>query len=155
LEENLDLCHILHAAHTIIVSRTLPDDFSFGTRHSHTPVPHIARSFAEALVLARQLVGDLECAETFSPDCTNILCWIAGGERLYNQAVLHPSATRLHLTIVDTEIDIADAEIARFPAAYRWDNKFKEVYRQEKVSQKGDIGLKFEYYVYERLKGVR
>jgi dihydrofolate reductase len=156
-EEESNQCHISHVAQTIVVSRTLQsDDIDTSWQNSI----HIARSFPEALHLANQLVEDSATAslqDSKEDDDEDIHCWVAGGERLYNEAVLHPSARCLHLTVVDKNLDTVDSdEIARFPAKYRWDNKFKPISnQQEKVADRGDVGLKFEHIVFERIRGRR
>ena len=82
----------------------------------------------------------------------DIPCWIAGGERLYNEAILHPSAECIHLTVVDKEVDIANcSDFARFPVKYRWDNRFKEVFKEDLVAKEGEVGLPFSHYVFQRL----
>jgi dihydrofolate reductase len=114
-EEEPNQCHISHAAQTIVVSRTLQsDDIDTSWQNSI----HIARYFLDALHLANLLVGDSVTAslqdsnENYDED---IHCWVAGGERLYNEAVLHPSARCLHLTVVDKDLDTVESdEVARF-----------------------------------------
>ena len=111
---------------------------------------HVIRSFPEALHLAKELAEDSQ-SNVSSDDY--IKCWVAGGERLYNEALLHPSASQMHLTVVHVDVDTGSNEaIARFPAKYRWDNRFAQVSREEKQSR---TGLTFEHYLFERIKGTR
>lgn len=135
-DEEANRCHITHAAHSIVVSKTLAEDYSIPEASIR-----VARSFPKALDIARELCADGE-----------LECWVAGGEKLYHEALLHPSASTLLLTIVDTEIDVTDkSHVARFPAKYRWDNKFRLV-----SSEPGEEnGLSFTRNRYERLKGLR
>ena len=198
LEEEPSLCHIAHAAHSIIVSTTLTsvddvinrtttceDDSSKLQQSSSSSSPfaiHIVRSFPEALDLARTLEESsaLLSSTTNKASTTSrqdeINCWVAGGERLYEEALLHPSAKALHLTIVDVDIDVSATttttttttcssssptnctitEYARFPAKYRWDHIFRETSRtdhheptSEETGNNSD-GLKYEHYVFER-----
>ena len=81
---------------------------------------------------------------------------VVGGERLYHEAVVHPSAHQLHLTVVDIVVDERDprnGSIARFPAKYRWDNKFQLLSSAPKAD--AGTGLSYRIDVYRRLKGRR
>eukprot|EP00532_Pseudo-nitzschia_australis_P011931 CAMPEP_0168214206 /NCGR_PEP_ID=MMETSP0140_2-20121125/5225_1 /TAXON_ID=44445 /ORGANISM="Pseudo-nitzschia australis, Strain 10249 10 AB" /LENGTH=382 /DNA_ID=CAMNT_0008141149 /DNA_START=245 /DNA_END=1394 /DNA_ORIENTATION=+ len=71
---------------------------------------------------------DIESMIPASSD--TIRCWVAGGEKLYEEALKHESALELHLSIVDKEIDLnstAVKHVARFPAKYRWDHNYQHV----------------------------
>ncbi|KAL7576652.1 hypothetical protein ACA910_005585 [Epithemia clementina (nom. ined.)] len=67
------------------------------------------------------------------PSVDQIDCWVAGGEKLYQEALQHPMAQFLHLTIFDQAVPVDElssstaATVARFPAKYRWDHKFRLV----------------------------
>ena len=140
LEENPLRRHIDHAAASVVISRTL------GTEMEETNL-RLARSFPEALHLARLLTKELDIENE-----DLISCWVAGGERVYHEALVHPNASELRLTVVDHEIHVlADQQVAHFPAKYRWDNKFKQIAREKDI----DGGLKMTQYVYKRLAGRR
>ena len=140
LEENPLRRHIDHAAASIVLSRTLGKDIEETNLR-------VARSFPEALHLARLLTEELDIGNN-----DHISCWVAGGERVYHEALVHPSASELRLTVVDHEIHpLADQQVAHFPAKYRWDNKFKQIAKEEDI----DGGLKMTQYVYKRLAGRR
>jgi dihydrofolate reductase len=140
-EENSLRRHINHAASSVVLSRTLDKELEDSTLR-------IARSFAEALHIARSLTEELDINEIDN----SISCWVAGGERVYLEALVHPNAAELHLTIVESEIRVlADQQSAQFPANYRWDNKFKQVVKHEDV----DGGLKITQCVFHRKAGRR
>jgi dihydrofolate reductase len=82
-------------------------------------------------------------------------CWVCGGERVYEEALNHPSAYELHLTVLDIELDTTSdlegsmKQAARFPAKYRWDKYFTEVSRRF-VPGESDGVPDCTYYVYRR-----
>lgn len=111
-----------------------------------SPVIHVVESFPEALELAFRLspacspAGNnaLSNAVVDSVDVVpsvitieKIDCWVAGGEKLYQEALDHVNAQFFHLTVVDMIVDDVDKyskdAIARFPPKYRWDHKFRLV----------------------------
>jgi len=164
-QEYPNQCHISHVAHNIVVSQTLQRHESSPTvtdtnnnnndnNPSTTRTPHIVTSFVEALDLARKLAPTLPIvASPSSSSSDDIACWVVGGERLYTEALAHPSAKRIHLTLVDKDVNLRHVQqFARFPAKYRWDNKFDLVSKTAKVAEKGDVGLQFETWVYDRIK---
>ena len=121
-EEEEDECHISHASWCIVISKTADEE-----RLGSSKRVKVVRSFSEALSLARSLVA----AQDEQPGETAVTqCWVAGGETVYEEALRHPSATEVHLTVVDTEINPAGDEetqsLARFPAKYRWDRHFRQ-----------------------------
>lgn len=140
-EENPLRRHINHARASVVISRTLD-------RVIEDESLKIARSFPEALHQARLLVEE----HIMGTSNSAISCWVAGGERVYHEALLHPNSVELQLTVVENEIRIvSDQQSAYFPASYRWDNKFKLVEKMDDI----DGGMKLSRYVYERLKGRR
>ena len=116
-----------------------------------------ASSLSEALHIARQLSEqrNKDVNDTQS-DEDKLSCWVAGGEGIFAEALLHPAAFRLHLSVIDKEIQVPlDHSVARFPAKYRWDNKF-ELKRESQHSANNDGDqLRFVHYVYERIQGRR
>lgn len=148
--EEPNQCHISHAAHTIVVSRTLQnEDIDLSRQNSI----HVARSFPDALLLARQLLPPSVLDSSSNDDSTvdkSISCWVAGGEKLYNVALVHPSVSILHLTIVDKVIDTTpDQEVARFPVNYRWDRLF-ELVQTEDLEPAND-NPKCKHLIYKRV----
>jgi dihydrofolate reductase len=138
-EENPLRRHIDHAAAAIVLSKTLGKEIENETIK-------VVRSFREALHVARML----DEQATMDDSDSSLGCWVAGGSAVYNEALTHPCARELRLTIVDSEIQVLPhQQSALFPAKYRWDNKFKEVSKEECT----DGGLTFSRYVFERLKG--
>jgi len=140
-EEDEQERHVSHARCCIVVSRTA--DESLGSDKIR-----VVRSFPDALRLAKEICED-------DPD--NIECWVAGGEKLYEEGLQHPSAREVHLTIVDTEIDVATLktkegrtlEVAQFPAKYRWDRRFVEASRSSHNSGEQQP-YEFTRFVYRR-----
>jgi len=157
--------HIRHAAHTIVISGTMDEgnDNAYGA--------HVVRSLPDALALARELVQshaaekgalDVQNDQIISSDSETALtigCWVAGGERVYEQALVHPSADRLHLTVVDMEVlgsgvdgtRVDPKSVARFPVKYRWDNRFRLISQQNRVDETS--GISYCEYVYRRIRG--
>jgi len=117
-EEETNGCHIDHAKCCIVVSTTANEEMG-------SDLVRVARSFPEALGMAQDLVG--------GNDDTSIDCWVAGGERMYEEALKHPSAQEVHLTVVDLDLDPTKfgtdekpAQVALFPRKYIWDRNFVE-----------------------------
>ena len=89
----------------------------------------LARSLPEALSEARKLEQSfrLENKESGNAavenDCDDeISCWIAGGERIYNEALVHSSCQEVHLTIVDMgRSDCWDVAIPTTMAKSQWE----------------------------------
>jgi dihydrofolate reductase len=91
----------------------------------------------------------------------NIQCWVAGGERLYEEALRHPSALEVHLSVVDVEIDTtsrAVKDVAMFPAKCRWEKYYELIETthfpaesKRKANQDGKVGPRFDYRIYKRL----
>jgi dihydrofolate reductase len=94
--------------------------------------------------------------ESIDPSPETFECWIVGGERIYDEALKHPSAQELHLTIVDTDIDTAEygptnTRVAMFPAKYRWDRNFDEISRSSHESMDRDGNtLNYTHVLYRR-----
>jgi dihydrofolate reductase len=155
----------------------------YRTTEGSTTHVHVTGSFDEALHLAKKLAESDSTNDSSSKNMSDMTdscaakkeddpicgtgglhCWIAGGEGIYKEALRHPSAQELHLTIVDTEIDITPpsnsitstimttTSLARFPAKYHWDQKFKQVSQQDwpKNQADGTSTPGFTYFVYER-----
>jgi hypothetical protein len=165
------------------VSTTLPQNIDELFPHDDTKdindgtfVLKIARSFNEALHIAREIASSdidnkLEAKETLptaSPGdsndgdipagTSNLQCWVVGGERLYAEALNHESASELHLSAVDKEIDWSAASverIARFPAKYRWDSNYQKIFETTFPPILDDDGTSIEpcftYFVYDRV----
>jgi dihydrofolate reductase len=162
LLEDSELRHIAHASRVIVLSRTLAEADLTALQADHSDLSlsfSLARSFPAALDLARRLEREKEPDESTkggSASANQIECWVVGGERVYQEAILHPSADQLHLTVVDIDVDernLTNGSIARFPAKYRWDNKF-QLLSSAPESDAG-TGLSYRIDVYRRLKGRR
>lgn len=132
--------HVSFARCCIVVSKTLTEN---PPKHDPTRI-HFVSSFSDALGLARHLentqkqhdvVKKSHEVNEHEKQSLEIDCWIAGGERIYEEALRHKSAQELHLTRIDMDVNIDDKELssfARFPARYRWDNIFK-LYREWEI----------------------
>ena len=143
-EEEQDERHIDHADWCIVVSSSAPETLG-------SEKVKVARSFPEALSLAKELCED--------SDESSIDCWVAGGERIFEEALKHSSAQEVHLTVVQTEVDVANTPksaegeltFAQFPSKYRWDRWFQEASRvtnETTQPEKPD----FTQFVYVRKK---
>lgn len=150
LEENPDLGHIDHAKHCIVISESLKDlsdyELENGDGYPNGLELCLAKSFDEALVKARELLQkeDTQSDETIS-------CWVAGGERVFAEALRHKwhkSLKELRLSWIHMDIPLpTDQSYARFPARYHWDNKFKEV--SKTFYPATDMTPAFEHCVYQ------
>lgn len=147
LEEQTALSHISHVAKCIVISKTIEKS---NIKEPAKLEIHVVQSFPEALDLARRINGVSLEKETESPN--ELQCWVAGGEGVYNVAVLHPSARVLQLTVIDMEVEVETAatnEIVRFPPKYHWDTKFR-LASVEETTTTGDHAVKFTKYLYIR-----
>ena len=119
------LLHVNHTKHCIVLSNTLENLDNYDEEKGDCKL-RLARSFPEALDLARKLVQTDDDYKNRNND--SIYCWVAGGEKIFEEALRHPSATEIRLSFVDMEIEVTrGSTYAQFPAKYRWDNAFKEV----------------------------
>ena len=113
--------HISHLRHCIVVSNTMKQQQEEEEEESAVCGISVVPSFTDALKKAFELQR-LESSESLD-------CWIGGGQRIYEEAIRHPSAYKLHLTYVkQTPTEMSNTKrIAQFPPKYRWDTKFKKV----------------------------
>jgi dihydrofolate reductase len=137
LLEDENLAHVSHVAHCIVISKSWnePQLLSHATALATKTKLVVADSFPSALALARKIANDNMQTEQGKNDCNengyrdeSLKCWVAGGEQIFNEAVMHPSCRRIYLSVIDIELDISSTttSVARFPPKYRWDNNFKE-----------------------------
>lgn len=150
-KEHPMLAHINHTRACIVVSRTLE---SIESNPGNAPGTRIvlARSFTEALVTAKDLENELVGASN-APDgvgCPGINCWIAGGERLYKEALLHDSAAEVHVSVIDLEIDDnSTGHVARFPFQTLCGNSFEG---STAISYPGHgESPSFTYHIYKKV----
>lgn len=151
-EEEPEQRHISHARHCIVVSTTLSlkelEASNQGAPNAHL---HVAKSFPEALELAKKLsIEGSSVSGTNNDENESIQCWVCGGERIYKEALQHTSAQEVHLTTIHLNIDIptrtAPSEsqntddtnssnliksYAMFPKKEEWENLFQEMSRVE------------------------
>ena len=172
-EEEPKQRHISHANHCIVVSATLPlKDLESSNQGAPNTNLHVAKSFPEALELAKKIsIEDSNASEAHADDNNeSIQCWVCGGERVYEEALQHPSAQEVHLTTMHLEIDIPTRTdqsesqtnddtssigvikaYAMFPKKEKWDERFQEVSRVEGGPTDMDPnGPKFTYVTYIR-----
>ena len=188
-ERDGDLDHVRHAKHCIVVSESissLGSDPRLIRPHNDLGFLKLARSLEEALDLARELAtesdnqirdgkiqqeGDNEMngIDSENPPLSSnnhIRCWVAGGERLYEEALQHRSALELHLSVIDMEIDLTAsdfAHVAMFPARHRWLQNYDlasttsfsgagaESNDTGKPSQDENPEPSFDYRIYKRI----
>jgi dihydrofolate reductase len=151
--EQSTLSHISHAAKCIVISKSLDiKNYQHVVSSIGTEVM-IVRSFLEALDLARRYAEK----ETSADETPNDLkCWIAGGEGIYGMSVLHPSASVMHLTVVDIDVDVSSyavSEVAKFPPRYHWETRFTLRSTTEIITQ-ADKAQKFTQYIYDKKRAV-
>ena len=140
LEEAPNLGHVQHARCSVVVSKAL-----MNSHLSSNGLLRVVPSFEAALVLAREL-EDSQPRRPHEKD--EISCWVAGGERIYQDALCHPSAQEVRLTVVDTDVDISDAEsVAFFPP-------LNQVFREADRQFCNDDDIPFTSFVYTRQDGA-
>ena len=138
-EEQPHQKHICHTSDCIVVSTTLTDE-QLASSNVGAPETRlkIAKSLPEALNMAKQ-ISENNVVKS-SSQSRESHCWVAGGERLYEEALRHKSAKEVHLTTMHLEVDVDRArteaqneqiEFAMFPSKHRWDRNFQEVSRVE------------------------
>ena len=155
-----------HTRKSIVVSSTLEENLVDTARTT------VVRSFDEALNQAMKLANDesiqykLIDYDTSCKSCSGSIIekgglvnkstfdmpWVLGGERIFEEALRHPAADELHLTKVQSNIDLSNkylTSFARFPPKYRWDTKFKEV---QKWDGCGSSKLNYSFHIYKRIR---
>lgn len=152
--------HICHTKECIVVSKTLSPQV---LEQSNVGAPEtkltIASSLTDALRLAREASENMY---SLSDDDGSIKCWVAGGERLYEEALRHRSAKELHLTTIHMDVDVEGARkktaqgkqigFAMFPAKHRWDQRYRVASRVQGggPTENSPNSPKFTYIKYER-----
>lgn len=144
-EEDPTGAHINHVRVCIVVSKTMSAtdlvDRNNGNGIStgegdESPEVKLARSFDEALDLAsheillgNEMIDGDGCGKHLGKNGL-IECWVAGGERIYQEALQHNNASEVHLTHVDMSVGQAKTNsIAYFPLVYVERHGFQEVSR--------------------------
>lgn len=132
--------HVKHARVCIVVSKSMNQlDLVAVKRNNEVgPTVKLARSLDEALDMASNellLVNDesthFDQGEVLKDDVLHkIQCWVAGGEMIYKEALQHPNANVVHLTLVDMIAKQKGqqhyATIAHFPMDYLGRYGFQE-----------------------------
>ena len=138
--------------------------------NARVPNIHVTACLDTALDLARQLLlanesgprastnlsdGKDDSTTISDSDDTTIECWVGGGERIFDEALMHPSAHRLHLTIFDMvvplEAGLDMSNVARFPPKYRWDHQYRQVSATNVPAS--SESLNFTHCIFERIQG--
>jgi dihydrofolate reductase len=171
------LDHVRHAKHCVVVSTTLSDvnelwgnagGNQIEERDRDWKMLRVAASLGEALHIANRLSVDSvesqvnepslpQLSSPQSPFKSDLMCWVAGGERLFEEALKHPSAKEVHLSIVNVDVDTTNipvANVAKFPAKYRWDHNYKPVFI-ETFENREDFQPDeptFSYQVFQRIE---
>lgn len=142
-EEDPTGAHIDHVRLCIVVSKTMDasdlvgrNDCGSADEGDNASVPEVkfARSFEEALELASleslEINGrKVDDDEPLDKNGT-INCWVAGGERIYREALQHGNVSEVHLTRVDMTVDLTTRKtntVAFFPVEYLDRYGFEEV----------------------------
>jgi dihydrofolate reductase len=167
-----DLNHIRHAKHCIVITQTIRsiEELLSNTRTASTintmndDTFKVATSFEEALQVASELIPNIHIDEddnknnnssstSSSSSSSSLLCWVAGGERLYEEALKHSSVSELHLSTVDVRLPCLQTNadvVSKFPAKYRWDHNFKLL--SEQTFDETETEPSFVYSIYKRLE---
>ena len=148
--EDASLAHIHHCRVCIVVSTSMKEDdlIAMRSNESERPMPKLllTGSFDDALKLARlenhrMTHDDDERTIYDNRDDEMIDCWVAGGERIYKEALRHPYAKEVHLTHVDMFVDTSQChDVALFPLEEMYANNF------EQISTRRDGKCKFNIY---------
>lgn len=151
--EHPNLVHVNHTRFCIVVSKSLD---SLDVDSSENTSLQLVRSFPEALDLAREL-NDEYFEKVDNSDGANsnesLICWVGGGEAIYTEAIRHPSAAELHLSVLDIEIEpTREKDVAYFPSKYRWDNVFTEASKTYYPADTEAFAPSFTYFIYKRKK---
>ena len=120
----------------------------------------VARSFNESLRIAKSI---LECEHAANKETVSnisntdnrksIGCWVIGGESIYEEALQHSEVQELRLTRVHIDVTSpARGHVARFPPAFRWDNRFQLVkyWNDSEQCQENQLQY-FTFNVYRRI----
>jgi dihydrofolate reductase len=144
--ENEDLSHISHVKNVIVISKTMNYDDLRSFTHtdvSMTPSQFLSKSLDEAISIAKEL-------HTFDSSDSNICCWIAGGQKLYEDALRHRNVRELQLTIIHAKSDYDPRKqaVSFFPPSYRYDNEFVEKKHLERIikSENDEICMSFRVF---------
>ncbi|KAL7531849.1 hypothetical protein ACHAXR_004269 [Thalassiosira sp. AJA248-18] len=148
--------HINHVRVCIVVSKTMNEITNGMDRSGRSttiggyksgPKLKLARSFDEALDLASHeslLHANLETQsgntstdndkyynDAYQNEDGEIDCWVAGGERIYKEALLHENANEVHLTHVDMDVksETPASATAYFPMEFMTRGGFEECSR--------------------------
>jgi dihydrofolate reductase len=162
-EQQQSLGHVRHTKYCIVVSTTTSnlDELLKGPASERDQDWHklkLAGSLDEALDMARRLEKYVDCAndEGYDSPRSDLKCWVAGGERLFDEALKHSSVSEIHLSTVHVDVDITNVpldHVARFPAKYRWDHNYQELF--SKLFDESSIQSSeptFTYQVYKRIQ---
>mmetsp|Transcript_27096 Transcript_27096/g.76252 ORF Transcript_27096/g.76252 Transcript_27096/m.76252 type:complete len:329 (+) Transcript_27096:64-1050(+) len=152
-EERPQQDHIDHAARCIVISSTLTDDQL--VEKSATKL-ELADSMDVALARARQhdIIFNEDPGSTIlnnddDAKSERLRCWVVGGERIYEEALKHKSATEVHLSTIDLEVEV-DADtaktVAMFPGKYRWDHRFNECSSEAHAADGSVPGFTYRVY---------
>ena len=128
--------HVKHVRVCIVVSKTMSATnlAKSGTSDevSCRPEIMIAHSFEDALYIASTKILQSSDEESVNSSSNDIDVWVAGGERIYKEALQHDNAVDVHLTHIDMSVGqrvAKDAAIAYFPLDTLKSSDFREVSR--------------------------
>jgi len=130
--------HIKHVRVCIVISKTMSTTDlahrkgSTPDKVSDRPQIMIACSFEDALYIASTKILQSSDEESVNSSSNDIDLWVAGGERIYKEALQHDNAVDVHLTHIDVSVGqrvAKDAAIAYFPLDTLESSDFREVSR--------------------------
>lgn len=153
-----DFDHISHCNRVVVVSRTLPEENVEelnSTNSPSFPTFHVASSVEEAVHLTQTINAETSVDTAQVSDAlpvSHIQCWIGGGEGIYASALKLPKARFLHLTVMNTCIDIPQRgtanNVAYFPDQRHWAPNYTLV---SKTKHSSCDPISFTTFLYERI----
>ncbi|OEU13334.1 hypothetical protein FRACYDRAFT_241673 [Fragilariopsis cylindrus CCMP1102] len=153
-ERSGNLDHIRHAKYCIVVSKSIP---SLDTIEPAAPNEKYKNIVQEN---DNDNDNDNKQIPSLLPSSYKIQCWVAGGEKIFEEALKHRSASELHLCVVDMEIDLtstAITNVTRFPSKYRWDHNYEKIsetrlpFSSSTEETRNRIEPSFNYSTYKRI----
>ena len=96
---------VRHARACVVLSSTLDErKLAQLEEKRRGPGLRLARSFEEALIVAQEVSYETSCESELS-DKRGLDCWVAGGEDIYKEALMHDNLQEVNLTHVNMELE--------------------------------------------------
>lgn len=157
-ESDIEEGDLKRAFRSIVVSSTMRPALDL---QDDSPVPYedeilIARSFQDALIISSRARKHFQNQYASlhqgngNSELVDFNTWVVGGEKIYTEALKHPSSEVIHLTKVDfgnkslksykqkTEKGGGGLSVAKFPMSYTWDIGYYKV-KNQKMNNFGNL----------------